>query len=72
MSIDIRSRQYGAIFDNWMIEKRVGNGSSGKTVVFQLKRVASTWEEISALKVVTIIEENGKIESLGDLVGIQV
>ena len=66
MSIDIRSRQYGAIFDNWMIEKRVGNGSSGKTVVFQLKRVDSTWEEVSALKVVTIIEENGRIESLGE------
>ena len=64
MSISSRVGQYGEIFNNWMIEKQVGSGSNGKTEVFQLKRVDSNWEEVNVLKVVTIIEENGKIDLL--------
>ena len=66
MSIEAREKQYATIFGDWKFDKRMGTGSGGKTVVYQLKRSNLKWEEVSALKVVTIIEENGKIESLGE------
>lgn len=57
MSIESRSRQYGRVFDHWQIKEFLGSGSGGKTAVFRLTRIDSSWGE-SALKVVSLIAES--------------
>lgn len=63
MSIESRSRQYGIVFDHWQIREYLGSGSGGKTAVFRLVRSDSDWGA-SALKVVNLIEERGRLEKL--------
>ena len=59
MSIESRSKQYGAIFGDWHIGKKLGSGSNGKSAVFELYRNHEGWQERSALKVISLIEEQG-------------
>lgn len=65
MSIESRSRQYGVVFDHWQIKDFLGSGSGGKSAVFRLSRVDSTWGK-SALKVINLIEEKGNIDTISD------
>lgn len=62
MSIESRSNQYGNIFGDWQISKKLGAGSNGKTAVYQLSRKDEDWVESCALKVITLIEERGVLE----------
>lgn len=64
MSIESRSNQYGAIFGDWHIRKLLGSGSGGKSAVFELCRENNGWQEYSALKVVSLIEERGTREEM--------
>ena len=63
MSIESRSGRYGAMFGDWQIRRTLGGGSGGRTAVFELYRNSSGWDEFSALKVVSLIEERGRRES---------
>lgn len=62
MSIESRSHQYGNVFGQWQIKHLLGTGSGGKSAVFQLKRKGSDWDEYCALKVISLIEEQGSFE----------
>ena len=64
MSIESRSRQYGAVFDNWHIGKKLGSGSNGQSAVFELYRDNNGWRERSALKVISLIEERGRLDTM--------
>ena len=64
MSIESRSKQYGSIFGDWHIEKFLGAGSGGKSAVFSLYRDNNGWREYSAMKVVSLIEERGREETM--------
>lgn len=59
MLADTKSAQYSKVLGNWNIYKRIGHGTNGKTVVYQIVRRNSTWEESCALKAVPLICENG-------------
>lgn len=59
MLADTKSAQYSKVLGNWNIYKKIGNGTNGKTVVYQIVRRNSTWEESCALKAVPLICENG-------------
>lgn len=63
MSIESRSRQYGAIAGHWRIRDFLGSGSGGKSAVFRLVHTDSDSVE-SALKVVNLIEKRGTLDSL--------
>ena len=63
MSIESRSGRYGMLFGDWQIRRTLGGGSGGRTAVFELYRNSSGWDEFSALKVVSLIEERGRRES---------
>lgn len=65
MSIESRSRQFGKVFDHWQIKEFLGSGSGGKTAVFRLQRIDSSWG-VCALKIVNLIEERGNVEELSD------
>jgi len=62
VSIESRSHQYGNVFGQWQIKHLLGTGSGGKSAVFQLKRKGSDWDEYCALKVISLIEEQGSFE----------
>lgn len=64
MSIESRSHQYGSVFGQWQIQKPLGTGSGGKSAVFLLKRKGSDWDELCALKVICLIEEEGSFQDL--------
>lgn len=64
MSIESRSRQYGKVFDNWHIGKKLGSGSNGQSAVFELYRDNNGWRECSALKVISLIEERGQKDTM--------
>ncbi len=66
MSIDSRAIQFGKIFKDWSIRGVIGQGSGGKNAVFKLARTKFGYEEISAMKVINIIEENGSYEAMSD------
>ena len=63
MSIESRSRQFGKVFDHWQIKEFLGSGSGGKTAVFRLQRIDSSWG-VCALKIVNLIEARGRMEEL--------
>ena len=63
MSIETRKHQYGKIFDHWQIRDLLGEGSNGKSAVFRLQH-SDTPDIESALKVVGLIEEKGKLTDL--------
>lgn len=64
MSIESRSHQYGSVFGQWQIQKPLGTGSGGKSAVFLLKRKGPDWDELCALKVICLIEEEGFFQNL--------
>lgn len=53
--------QNGTVFEHWKIGKKLGSGSGGKTAVFELIR-SDSFREVSALKVISLIEEKGRFE----------
>ena len=63
MSIESRCRQHNLVFGHWQIGRLLGTGSGGRSAVFQLNRADAVWEQ-SALKVVTLLEENCSRRSL--------
>lgn len=63
MTIMSRSRQYGVVFDHWQMKEFLGSGSGGKSAVFKLSRADSAWGT-SALKIISLIEEEGNIDSI--------
>lgn len=65
MSIESRRHQYGTIFEHWQIGEPLGVSESGKTAVFKLQHKESSQEE-SAVKVITLIEEHGKLSEFSD------
>lgn len=64
MSIETRSAQYGAIFGDWHIGPLLGSGSGGQSAVFELYRDNNGWREYSALKVINLIEEQGRPDTM--------
>lgn len=65
MSIESRRHQYGTVFDHWQIGDKLGSGSNGRTAVFHLHHKESSQEE-SAVKVITLIEEEGRLSEFSD------
>ena len=65
MSIESRRHQYGTVFDHWQIGDKLGSGSNGRTAVFHLHHKESSQEE-SAVKVITLIEEEGRLSDFSD------
>ena len=63
MSIDSRSHQYGTVFGHWRIQNKLGQGSGGKSAVFLLTHAEAEHIQ-SALKVVSLFEEQGNIQEL--------
>ena len=63
MSIESRSNQYGTVFEHWQIKEPLGSGSGGRSMVFRLYREDSPWET-SALRVISLIEERGRFDTL--------
>lgn len=66
MSTKDRANKWGTIWDDWRIQEFVGEGSRGKTAVFQIVRRHDTWDETNALKVVNVCEENGDIRTFSE------
>lgn len=64
MSIESRSQQYGSIFGDWHIGRKLGSGTNGQSAVFELYRDHEGWREYSALKVISLIEERGRQETM--------
>lgn len=60
MSIESRRHQYGTVFDHWQIGELLGVSKNGQTAVFHLRHKESSQEE-SAVKVITLIEEQGNL-----------
>ncbi|MBR5533628.1 MAG: protein kinase [Ruminiclostridium sp.] len=62
MSIESRIRSYEPVFREWQVKEYLGGGSGGQTGVYRIVRPHSGWEEVGALKVVTIVEAKGKLQ----------
>lgn len=63
MLIEKRANQYGVVFDHWQLCEFLGSGSGGKTAVYRLIHRENPKMQ-SALKIVSLIEREGTIESL--------
>ena len=63
MLIEKRANQYGIVFDHWQLREFLGSGSGGKTAVYRLVHRDNPKMQ-SALKIVSLIERKGTIESL--------
>lgn len=64
MSIQARATQYGKLFGNWKIREFIGEGSQGKTGVFRIIKNYENFHDENALKVVTVLREDGWPEEL--------
>lgn len=64
MSIQARATQYGKLFGNWKIRDFIGEGSQGKTGVFRIIKNYENFQDENALKVVTVLREDGWPEEL--------
>jgi len=64
-TISSRAKRYSPVFGNWCVQKVLGIGSGGSTAVFKIRRKEPFPEE-SCLKIVSIIEENGRYNDLSD------
>lgn len=62
MSIDSRIRSYESVFQDWKVKEYLGGGSGGQTGVYRIVRPHGSWEEVGALKVITIVEAKGKFQ----------
>lgn len=67
MAIETRILQGKNVFDGWEVKEYIGSGSGGKTAVFRIARGHGDWEESAALKVINILEEIGKKETLAEI-----
>lgn len=63
MLIEKRANQYGVVFDHWQLCEFLGSGSGGKTAVYRLVHRENPRMQ-SALKIVSLIEREGKIRTL--------
>lgn len=63
MLIEKRANQYGVVFDHWQLRELLGSGSGGKTAVYRLTHRENPKMQ-SALKIISLIEREGTIESL--------
>ena len=63
MLIEKRANQYGVVFDHWQLCEFLGSGSGGKTAVYRLTHRENPKMQ-SALKIISLIEREGTIESL--------
>ena len=66
MSIQARATQYGKLFGNWKIRDFIGEGSQGKTGVFRIIKSYEDFQDENALKVVTVLREDGWPEELSE------
>lgn len=66
MSLKSRSRGYGKAFDHWLITDYLGSGSRGKSVVFKLVHMDTNSSFKSALKVISLIEQEGDYNRRSD------
>jgi len=66
MAIETRITQGKNVFADWKVKEYIGSGSGGRTAVFRIIREHNGWEELSALKVINVLEEVGKKEELAD------
>lgn len=62
MSIESRIRSYESVFHDWKVKEYLGGGSGGQTGVYRIVRPHGSWEEVGALKVITIVEAKGKFQ----------
>lgn len=66
MSLESRGKNYSEAFKGYqVVEEPLGNGSQGRTMVFELMHI-DTPKNRSALKIVSLIEENRKWEDLSE------
>ena len=66
MAIESRITHGTKVFGDWEVVEYIGSGSGGRTAVFLIVRAHDNWEEKAALKVVNILEEIGKKETLAE------
>lgn len=59
MLTDTKTAQYCKVLGNWSISRKIGDGTSGQTAVYQIIRRSSNWEESCALKAIPLIREKG-------------
>lgn len=67
MAIETRILQEKIVFNDWEVKEYIGSGSGGRTAVFKIVRKHDSWEEASALKVINVLEEIGKKDTLADV-----
>ena len=60
--MSVESRKQGHLFGKWKIDKKIGQGANG--VVYRLVSDTAGMEDESALKIITVFEQNGKKELL--------
>lgn len=66
MAIESRITHGTFVFGDWEVVEYIGSGSGGRTAVFLIVRKHDDWEEKAALKVVNILEEIGRKETLAE------
>lgn len=64
MSIESRSAKYCNALGQWQAAGILGTGSGGKSAVFSICRDNGGWQEYSAMKVITLLEERGSYGAL--------
>ena len=64
MSIESRSAKYAKALGQWQAGQMLGTGSGGKSAVFAISRDNGDWQERSAMKIITLLEEWGSYEAL--------
>ena len=64
MSIESRSVKYAKALGQWQAGQMLGTGSGGKSAVFAISRDNGGWQERSAMKIITLLEEWGSYEAL--------
>lgn len=67
MAIETRIIRGKTVFNDWEVTEYIGNGSGGRTAVFHIVRQHEGWQEESALKVINILEEIGKKDTLAEV-----
>lgn len=55
--------RYQTVFGDWIVCDYLGGGSGGRTAVFRLERSKLGWRETCALKIVTLMEEAGRLDA---------
>lgn len=66
MAVISRMKQGTVVFKDWIVTECKEYSADGKTGVFRIVRSHQGWQEVSALKVVNILEEIGEKSNLSD------